>query len=354
MGPPAGKFCSPIFMSECCGFTAVPEADTIVPCNALDRHFTQIQASNAMGISRAKAAQQRREELKKEKDASELSSSSTTGRSSSASQLASQLLINLEIRKERRLLRVQEIDRLSWLIKRAALKSDFAKENEWQNQLELLYESPIPDNDSDWHDGIASLLTSPDTPTPRSTPTPVKPALACSISVCAFSPISKLVTAHQPSIHGQPLMFIGQQETETPPKNAVNDAEAVHVGEERSSEDLPPHELPPLPAELQPPVKDDATCQGLETKTPEAPPKNVVENDVDAMLGREERSNAVLADATIETAQRAKQVFLETQQRKHQALFIQFVLCGFKRVAIPKDGHCLFHCFAYFLNRHGT
>ena len=347
LGPPAGNQCCAVFMSECCGFTAVPEAETIIPCNALDRHFDQIQASNAMGVSRAKAALQRREELKKERD-SELSSSSATIRSSSSSQLTSQILVHLELRKERRLLRDQEIDRLSWLIKRAGLKNDFAKEYEWQLQLDSLYESPLVEIDSDV---ITSLLSSPDTPPPRSTPTPVKPALACSISVCAqpFSPISKLVTTQ--STNDEQLMFIASRstkdmiekisegrseeeegaserakvelESETPPENAGNDVEADSVNEDLAAE--------------------------LEAGTP---PKKVG-NNVEAFDGEEAAiatSQLALNDAK---QAKLKQLFIETQQRKHQTLFVQLLFSRFKRVDIPKDGHCLFHCFAYFFNRHG-
>ena len=182
MGPPAGNHCSPVFMSECCGFTAVPEAGEIIPCNALDKHFEVLQASNAMGLSRCdmqsmssvdsvirvvkpyreKAAKQRKEELKKEKDASDLSTLASA-RSSSSSQ--SQMIINLEIRKERRLLRAQEIERLAWLIQRAAVMKDAVKEDAWQLKLDLLYESPLDINNPDIYD--ASLQSPIDTPVSR-------------------------------------------------------------------------------------------------------------------------------------------------------------------------------------------
>ena len=190
LGPPAGNDCSAVFMSECCGFSAVPNADDIVPLAALNRHFAE-QISNVRGVSREKAMKQRKEEMKKESGVGESSSSSTTTTSTV------DRLINLEMRKERRIVRAQEIERLSWLIQRAAQTKDVIKQEQRQLELDCLYEAPLEQHESDYDAPSESLI---DSATPRSTPG--IPAF-CSTSVDvrqAFSPISKLCVKRQEEV----------------------------------------------------------------------------------------------------------------------------------------------------------
>jgi len=298
---------------------------------------------------REKAAKQRKEELKKEKDASDLSTLASA-RSSSSSQ--SQMIINLEIRKERRLLRAQEIERLSWLIQRAAVMKDAVKEDAWQLKLDLLYESPLDINDPDIYD--ASLQSPIDTPTPRSTPTPVLPP--CSISICArrpFSPIpvSKLFQLSQDNspIEQSNLMFAEIAPSVTSPYDVEDSLTVFHDS--------------PYAVEGSP-VVVNASCvlsipvtklfQLGEYKSP-FEQSNLMTAEIAPSTDAVENSPTELDDSStiVRNVVDQKKMFEQTQQRKHQNVFVQKLLCSFKRIDIPKDGHCLFHCFAFFFNRHG-
>jgi hypothetical protein len=367
LGPPSGNHCSPVFMSECCGFTAVPEAGEIIPCNALDKHFEVLQASNAMGLSREKAAKQRKEELKKEKDASELSSLATV-RSSSSSQ--SQMIINLEMRKERRLLRTQEIERLTWLIQRAADRNDRVKKDEWQLKLELLYESPLETNDSDIYT-VSLLSPGVDTLTPRSTPTPVLPA--CSISVCSrqpFSPISvsKLFQLSQDksTIEESNLLFVDDgpspyyvEDFPVALDDSISDSTFLQLGQDKSNAehaDLMLVDVAPSSDAVENSPVSQLLQLGQDKSNAEhadlmlvdvAPSSDAAKNSLAAL------ENCSLNSSKVVEQKERQKAFEQSQQMKHQKLFVQKLLCSFKRINIPKDGHCLFHCFAIFFNRHG-
>jgi hypothetical protein len=67
----------------------------------------------------------------------------------------------------------------------------------------------------------------------------------------------------------------------------------------------------------------------------------------DSTLDQEEAVPAPAFAAALAGAHAAKQL-------KHQTLFVRRVLRDFKRIDILRDGHCLFHCFASFFNRHGV
>jgi hypothetical protein len=365
LGPPAGNDCCAVFMSECCGFTAVPNAEEIVPCAALDRHFA-VQASNAMGLSREKAMKQRKVELKKESEVGESSSQPTVHRPSQSS-----ILINLEIRKERRLIRAQEIERLSWLIQRAAQRKDTVKQELWQLELDCLYEAPLEQNESDYDAPSESLIESA---TPRSTP--VIPAF-CSTSVDvrqAFSPISKLCAKRQEEVSPIELSnlkfspFIAVEDSPVDQSDAVADQSLIimkvesMVTADKQREDVSPIELsnlmfsPFIAVEDSPVDQSDAVAdqcliidQPISTLdkglSPSAAPMVAAEFDLDASV------NALkAADDDAERYERKKR-FEEAKQMKHQTLFVKRVLSDFKRIDIPKDGHCLFHCFASFFNR---
>jgi hypothetical protein len=358
LGPPAGSDCSPVFMSECCGFTAIVNEDDILPCVALDRHF-QMQVSNFKGLSREKAAKFRKDELKKERDASELSSLPTVSRSSPSQ---SQLIINLEIRKERRLVRSQEIERLTWLIARAKERQDAVKQDQWQLQLDLLYEAPLDQKESDYDedfDASVSSLPSPiETKTQRSTPAPVVPAF-CSISVDVrqvFSPISKLCDLNKlrddlaSPIEKSNLMFsekiaspVLSDECSLVDQVDVRGATPLVIGH--------PHSTAIVPSVVECSLVDQVDVRGATPLVIELPHSTAIVPSVVAVVAAElKRQDDASVDAL--KAVERKKSFEEAQQRKHQNLFVNRILLSFKRIDIPKDGHCLFHCFASFFNRH--
>lgn len=323
LGPPAGSDCCAVFMSECCGFTAVPNEGDIVPFQAFERHFLEV--SNAKGLSREKAAIIRKEDLKKEKDASDLSSLPTVHRSAPSQ---SQLIINLEMRKERRLLRAQEIERLSWLIQRAEQRKDEGKKDQWQLELDLLYEAPLDQNESEYDASLSSIPSLIETTTPRSTS--VLPA--CSISVDVrqvFSPISKLCDLNK---HQEDVRRIEQS-------NLIF-SEQVASSLDTFVEDSPLDQVD----------KVDAN-DSLVIEHPHSPIDKEFAPSLVAVVAAKLELHDDASVKALQAVQR-KKMFEEAQQFKHQTLFVRRVLCGFKRIVIPKDGHCLFHCFAFFFNKH--
>jgi hypothetical protein len=141
LGPPAGKNCSGVFLSECCGFTAIPTDAPPPPAAALQAHFEEQAASNVQGLSRAKAINQRREDdkLKRtrqdgDKDlaspALKSDKSTTDSQAVTVDSRAVQgaMLIDIERRKEQMAHRDRQIERLNWLIKRAQSKSPILQE----------------------------------------------------------------------------------------------------------------------------------------------------------------------------------------------------------------------------------
>jgi hypothetical protein len=353
LGPPAGNDCSAVFMSECCGFSAVPNAEDIVPLVALDRHFAE-QISNVRGLSREKAMKQRKEEMKKESGVGESSSQPTVHRPSQSS-----ILINLEIRKERRLIRAQEIERLSWLIQRAAQTKDIFKQEQRQLELDCLYEAPLEQNESDYDAPSESLMESA---TPRSTPG--IPAF-CSTSVDvrqAFSPISKLCDKRREDVSPiemsnlifSPFIAVA----DSPVDQFDADADQSFIIDQPDSkldqEEAVPapafaaalagaHAPTPAPSAAVP--KSERPAKKSTVLAPSAAPMVAAELDLDAS------ANALTA---ADDERQRKKLFEEAKQMKHQTLFVKRVLCDFKRINILRDGHCLFHCFASFFNRHGV
>ena len=85
----------------------------------------------------------------------------------------------------------------------SSARKDEGKKDQWQLELDLLYEAPLDQNESEYDASLSSIPSLIETTTPRSTSTAVLPA--CSISVDVrqvFSPISKLcdLNKHQEDV----------------------------------------------------------------------------------------------------------------------------------------------------------
>ena len=142
MGPAAGGRCSQIFMSECCGFQQVSAEDTQPLPASLINHFSD-QASNVNGVSRAAAAKQRQlEESKIKEDRSTAASLiEVSKRAVQENQVKSRaLFLELEMSKERRQQRADEIERLKYMITRAI---DPESKKALEKELDGIYATPI-------------------------------------------------------------------------------------------------------------------------------------------------------------------------------------------------------------------
>jgi hypothetical protein len=142
LGPPSGKACSQVFMSECCGFpvNVNPDEAQQLPA-ALLHHYVNQTAVNVNASSRAQCQRQVKEEDRKQKLESDIESRASS-ESKSASRVAqAQLFLNLEKAKETRKQRADEIDRLKYLISRA--KETNSDPTHWQRELDELYTNSI-------------------------------------------------------------------------------------------------------------------------------------------------------------------------------------------------------------------
>ena len=207
MGPAAGKKCSPVFLAECCGFHAIiPEEETAPAPEALQVHF------DSQGLSRAKAIALRKEEGKliraKERESEDVKEAGSARKSTPTTEsdsraAAAVILLDIEASKQKLAIRDRQIERLTWLINKAKNKSppDLAGAAIWEQELEELYEAPLP-----------SLNTA----------TPSANSFRSSVTSSPFSPISLMSTfkaeateaadasAHRPS-SSAPLNFMSPQ-----------------------------------------------------------------------------------------------------------------------------------------------
>ena len=160
--------------------------ESVQPAAALQAHFEAQVACNAEGLSRAKAIKERREDDKanraldkacQDADSNHVSHASNATKSSvdahavDSRAVQGGILIDLELRKEQMNIRDRQIERLNWLIKKAHSKipPDVAGAATWEQELEELYESPLPD---------------------RVIATPLANSFRSSVTSSPFSPIS--------------------------------------------------------------------------------------------------------------------------------------------------------------------
>jgi hypothetical protein len=172
----------------------------------LQAHF------DSQGLSRAKAIALRKEEGKltraKERENEDVKEASSARKSTPTAESDSravqrEILLDIELQKQKMVVRDRQIERLTWLINKAQNKSppDLAGAAIWERELEELYEAPLP-----------SL----------NTVTPSANSFNSSVTSSPFSPISLMSTfkaeateaadasAHRPS-SSAPLNFMSPQ-----------------------------------------------------------------------------------------------------------------------------------------------
>lgn len=138
MGPPAGKNCSQIFLTECCGFEveSCPLAPTL--SEGLDDHFTE-QKDKGLPREKMRLAAVEAAKLQKKVKLEETSPPPTIR--SERKFLGSQI-IELEILKETRISRQAEIERLRYFVERA--KSNSSPDlKSLETELDALYDQPF-------------------------------------------------------------------------------------------------------------------------------------------------------------------------------------------------------------------
>jgi hypothetical protein len=145
LGPPAGSKCSQVFMSECCGFPIVCDDHSQLLTGPLMNHFvSQAAASNVKALSRLDSQRKAKEEDRKNKEAhsfqNKAAQESKEVKHEARAQRA-QAYLDLEIAKEKRKGRQEEIDRLVYLISRAEIIG--ANTSVLRNELDTIYASPI-------------------------------------------------------------------------------------------------------------------------------------------------------------------------------------------------------------------
>jgi hypothetical protein len=141
MGPAAGARCSQIFMSECCGYHVTDVESKVLP-SAFQSHFDN-QASNVSGVSRQQAAAHRKlEETKLKEERSQSSSLKEESKRAvqDSQEKARCLFLELEMIKDKRQQRADEIDRLKYMISRA---TDSSQKTSFEIELDSIYATPI-------------------------------------------------------------------------------------------------------------------------------------------------------------------------------------------------------------------
>jgi hypothetical protein len=136
MGPPAGKNCSQIFLTECCGFEV--QLSSVAPTlpEGLGDHFAD---QKDRGISREKMrlAAVDAAKLQKKVKTEEAEATPTPTIRSDRKQI-----IELEILKETRMCRQAEIERVRYLVERAKANSSPDLKS-LETELDALYEQPF-------------------------------------------------------------------------------------------------------------------------------------------------------------------------------------------------------------------
>jgi hypothetical protein len=221
MGPAAGGRCSQIFMSECCGFQQVSAEDTQPLPASLINHFSD-QASNVNGVSRAAAAKQRQlEESKIKEDRSTAASLiEVSKRAVQENQVKSRaLFLELEMSKEKRLQRADEIDRLKYMITRATVpETKMALEEE----LDMIYATPISSAPSS-SSGESSKFRSP---------------MGSHLSPCTSPILPKILAAVLPNSQGisiAPIKKPASVEVSQPINSKANQAPSATVLAQQAS-----------------------------------------------------------------------------------------------------------------------
>jgi hypothetical protein len=160
MGPAAGKHCSQVFMSECCGYQQTSDAESQALPAPLAQHF-ESQVSDVQGVSRTAASKLRHMEESKFKEERSATASSKEESKQVARQTQEKsraLFLEIEMSKEKRLQRADEIDRLKYMITRAtAPHTKLALEEE----LDVIYATPISSAPSSSSSGESSKFQSP-------------------------------------------------------------------------------------------------------------------------------------------------------------------------------------------------
>jgi hypothetical protein len=142
LGPAAGSKCSQVFMSECCGFSAISDAGEL-PSPLHDHYAARASASNSHALSRIESQRRLREEDRKNRDMSEKQDKANKDSKELKHQARAeraQAFLDLEVGKEKRKERQDEIARVVYLISRA--ESIGADTTALQSNLDTLYSSP--------------------------------------------------------------------------------------------------------------------------------------------------------------------------------------------------------------------
>jgi hypothetical protein len=187
MGPAAGQKCSQVFMSECCGYQQTSDAESQVLPTPLSQHY-QNQVSDVQGVSRAAASKLRQIEeskLKEERSATASSKEESKQAARQTQEKSRALFLELEMSKEKRLQRADEIDRLKYMITRATVpQTKLALEQE----LDVIYATPISSAPSS-SSGESSRFQSPFGPFRSPCTSPVVPKmLALSDTIISIRP----------------------------------------------------------------------------------------------------------------------------------------------------------------------
>lgn len=362
MGPPAGKDCSPVFMSECCGWVPSTDASTAIPLPGLEDHFHNVAASNCSGLSRDKQRQLVRDEEKKERAAVKQEALSASEQASQADTVHSQqaypkmhqanMLLEIEFRKEQRFVRDQEIARLLWLVKRSESKNDTAATDKWNLELDLLYEIPLS-TPSHSHSLSSQQLSTPSksqSMTPVSTDSSASSKQSCGF---LFSPPSKFFArdAVEPGLSS--LSNFVPHETE-PVSSHIEDQNLQFTASDETEDSLqlissvlPINSTPTsiLPM-IEPPTSilliietPTSILPIIEPPISTPPPASVQPPTPTSIL-------PIIPTPTRVASPRTRRLL-------HQKSFIKHVRNFFRIQQISRDGHCLFACFSTFFNRHG-
>jgi hypothetical protein len=175
MGPAAGTRCSQVFMSECCGYQQTSDAESQVLPGPLSQHY-QDQVSNVQVVSRAAASKLRQIEeakLKEERSATKGSKEESKQVARQSQEKSTALFLELELSKEKRLQRADEIDRLKYMITRATVPQT---KSALEDELDVIYATPISSAPSS-SSGGSSNFRSPSSVHPSPCLSPILPKI---------------------------------------------------------------------------------------------------------------------------------------------------------------------------------
>jgi hypothetical protein len=221
MGPPAGTMCSQVFMSECCGYQQSSEEESQVLPSHLAQHY-QGQVSNVQGVSRAAALKLRKieeDKLKEERSTSASSKEESKQVARQSQEKSRALFLELELTKEKRLQRADEIDRLKYMITRATVpETKMALEEE----LDMIYATPISSAPSS-SSGESSKFRSP---------------MGSHLSPCTSPILPKILAAVLPNSQGisiAPIKKPASVEVSQPINSKANQAPSATVLAQQAS-----------------------------------------------------------------------------------------------------------------------